>query len=214
MAGYKTLLEGGCGELVEKKSRFLAEVVPAGSQEEAEALVARHRKKYYDAKHHCFCYILGEKSEIMRASDDGEPQGTAGYPMLDVLKGAGLTNAAAVVTRYFGGTLLGTGGLVRAYSAALREALKAAKVIEKNTGAELKLTCDYSTSGKVQYYLQQEAVPLVDTVYADQVSFLAMIPDEEEDAFRLKMAELSGGRMEIEELKRTAYAVLDGKVIF
>ncbi|MEE0955491.1 MAG: YigZ family protein [Eubacterium sp.] len=214
MAGYRTILEGGSGELVEKKSRFLAEVIPASGPEEAEALVARHRKKYYDAKHHCFCYILGEKSETLRSSDDGEPQGTAGHPMLDVLKGAGITNAAAVVTRYFGGTLLGTGGLVRAYSGALREALKTAKIIEKNSGAELKLNCDYNTSGKVQYYIQQSGVPLIDTQYTDRVSFLVMVPDEEEEAFRIKMAEFSGGKMKIEELKRTAYAVLDGEVIF
>lgn len=214
MGGYKTILEEGCGELVEKKSRFLAEVIPANSPKEAEELVNRHRKKYYDARHHCFCYILGEKSETMRASDDGEPQGTAGYPMLDVLKGAGITNAAAVVTRYFGGTLLGTGGLVRAYSGALREALKNAKIIEKNSGAELKVSCDYACSGKIQYYIQQEAIPLEDIQYAEQVSFLVMVPDEQEEGFCVKIAELSGGKAKTEELKRTAYAVLDGKVIF
>ena len=111
---YKTVYEGGTGEIVEKKSRFIANVRPVETEEEALAFIEEMKKKYWDARHNCSAYILGERQEQMRCSDDGEPSQTAGKPMMDVLDGAGLTNTAVVVTRYFGGTLLGTGGLVRA----------------------------------------------------------------------------------------------------
>lgn len=114
---YKTVYEGGEGEIVEKKSRFIATVRPVETEEEALAFIEEMKKKYWDARHNCSAYVLGERQELMQCSDDGEPSQTAGKPMMDVLTGAGLTNVAVVVTRYFGGTLLGTGGLVRAYSA-------------------------------------------------------------------------------------------------
>ncbi len=110
----KILYSGGQGELVEKKSRFIATVRPVSNEEEALAFIEEMRKQYWDARHNCFAYVIGERNELARFSDDGEPGGTAGKPMLDVLLGEGLHNTAVVVTRYFGGTLLGTGGLVRA----------------------------------------------------------------------------------------------------
>ncbi len=120
--GYKTIYENGEGEVIEKKSRFIAIAAPVQSEEEATAFVESIRKKYWDARHHCYAYILGEKKEIRRMSDDGEPTGTAGKPILDLIEGGDLTNTIIVVTRYFGGTLLGTGGLARAYSSAARAA--------------------------------------------------------------------------------------------
>ena len=116
---YRVITDAGCGEIVEKKSRFIASLMPVGSEEEALAFIASVRRKYYDARHNCFAFITGEDGETERCSDDGEPSGSAGRPMLEVLRGMGLTNTAAVVTRYFGGTLLGTGGLVRAYTQAV-----------------------------------------------------------------------------------------------
>ena len=118
---YKTVLEGGEGEIIEKKSRFIATVRPVEKEEEALSFIEEMRKKYWDATHNCYAYVIGERQEVMRCSDDGEPGGTAGKPMLDVLLGEELYNTAVVVTRYFGGTLLGTGGLVRAYSKAVQE---------------------------------------------------------------------------------------------
>ena len=113
---YRTIYEGGQGEITEKKSRFIATVRLVKTEEEAVKFIEEMKKKYWDATHNCSAYVIGERREIMRCSDDGEPQGTAGKPMLDVLLGEELYNTAVVVTRYFGGTLLGTGGLVRAYS--------------------------------------------------------------------------------------------------
>ena len=134
---YKTIYKGGIGEITEKKSRFIATIRPAKTEEEALAFLEEMKKKYWDARHNCSAYVLGERQELLRCSDDGEPSQTAGKPMMDVLTGAGLTNVAAVVTRYFGGTLLGTGGLVRAYSAAVQEGLKNSRIITKYLGTRL-----------------------------------------------------------------------------
>ena len=131
---YKTIYEGGEGELVEKKSRIIATVRPVETEEEALAFIEEMKKKYWDARHNCYVYSVGMNREATRCSDDGEPSGTAGRPMLDVLLGAGIYNAAIVVTRYFGGVLLGTGGLVRAYSGAVQAGLAASTVIEKHHG--------------------------------------------------------------------------------
>ena len=152
---YKTVYEGGTGEIVEKKSRFIANVRPVETEEEALAFIEEMKKKYWDARHNCSAYILGERQEQMRCSDDGEPSQTAGKPMMDVLDGAGLTNTAVVVTRYFGGTLLGTGGLVRAYSAAVQEGLKNSRIITKYWGTELLVGTDYNGIGKLQYLFGQ-----------------------------------------------------------
>ena len=149
---YKTVYEGGEGELVEKKSRFIATVRPVKTEEEANQFVEEMRKKYWDARHNCWAFILGERQEFKRCSDDGEPSQTAGKPMMDVLTGAGLTDVAVVVTRYFGGTLLGTGGLVRAYSGAVQEGLKNSTVITKYLGVKLSVTTDYNGVGKLQYF--------------------------------------------------------------
>ena len=119
--GYKILWEGGMGELIEKKSRFIATTEPVATEEEAAAFVERMRRKYWDARHNCYAYVLGEQGRVQKCSDDGEPSQTAGRPMLDVLLGEGVRNICVVVTRYFGGVLLGTGGLVRAYSGAVQE---------------------------------------------------------------------------------------------
>lgn len=148
---YKTVYEGGVGEITEKKSRFIATIRPVETEDEALVFIEEMRKKYWDARHNCSAFILGERQETMRCSDDGEPSQTAGRPMLDVLSKAGLTNTAVVVTRYFGGTLLGTGGLVRAYSAAVQEGLKNSRMITKYWGTRLTVGTDYNGIGKLQY---------------------------------------------------------------
>ena len=127
---YKILLKGGEGEIVEKKSRFIATLFPVHSEEEAAAFIESMKKKYWDARHNCSAFVLGERAQVTRCSDDGEPSGTAGKPMLEVLLGAEVRNAAVVVTRYFGGTLLGTGGLVRAYTQAVQAGLENCTVAE------------------------------------------------------------------------------------
>ena len=152
---YKIVFEGGQGEIVEKKSRFIATVAPIETEEEALAFIEKMKKKYWDARHNCYAYVLGQNQELMRFSDDNEPQGTAGKPMLDVLLGEGVHYTVVVVTRYFGGTLLGTGGLVRAYSGAVQAGLAASTLADKNCGVPLTIGTDYTGIGKVQYLLAQ-----------------------------------------------------------
>ena len=146
----------GQGELIEKKSRFIATVRPVETEEEAVTFINETKKKYWDARHNCSAFVIGKNQELTRCSDDGEPAGTAGRPMLDVLLKEGIHNTAVVITRYFGGVLLGTGGLVRAYQGAVQKGLDAAVIIEKFEGQILLITTDYTGLGKIQYLLAQE----------------------------------------------------------
>ena len=150
---YKILLKGGEGEIVEKKSRFIATIEKIETEEEALAFIGKIKKQYWDARHNCYAFVAGKNQELQRCSDDGEPNGTAGRPMLDVLLREDIHNLVVVVTRYFGGTLLGTGGLVRAYQKAVQEGLKNSIVIEKMQGRMLKIDTDYNSIGKIQYIL-------------------------------------------------------------
>lgn len=153
---YKTVYRGKEGEIIEKKSRFIATVRLVETEEEALAFIEEMKKKYWNATHNCFAYVIGERRECVRCSDDGEPSGTAGKPMLDVLLGEELYNTAVVVTRYFGGTLLGTGGLVRAYSKAVQEGLAQSDLIEKQYGNILEIGTDYNGVGKIQYLIREK----------------------------------------------------------
>lgn len=210
---YKTVYEGGTGEIVEKKSRFIATVRPVQTEEEALAFIEEMRKKYWDARHNCSAYILGERQEVMRCSDDGEPSQTAGKPMLDVLAGAGLTDAAVVVTRYFGGTLLGTGGLVRAYSAAVQEGLKNSRVITKCWGTMLEIGTDYNGIGKLQYLFGQRQIPLMDSEYTDKVRFTILVPASKAQEITKAVTEITGGQAVIKEKKNLYYALADGEYL-
>ena len=163
-AEYKTVIKDGFSEVVEKKSRFLGEAVHAETLADAEAYIAAVKKRHYDARHHCFAFVVGEPGtpgEIARSSDDGEPSGTAGKPMLEVLTGRQLHKTLLVVTRYFGGTLLGTGGLHRAYSAAAKEAAEAAEIAEVKLGMRLMVTCSYTLLGKLQYLFAGEGIETI-----------------------------------------------------
>ncbi len=155
----KAVYKGGEGEIIEKKSRFIATVSPAESEEEAVTFIAAVRKKYWDARHNCYAFVTGPNQELSRCSDDGEPAQTAGRPMLDVLLREGIHNAAVVVTRYFGGVLLGTGGLVRAYQKAVQEGLLHSVIIDKQRGRKLTVETDYTGLGKLQYVLAQQQGP-------------------------------------------------------
>ena len=174
----KTVFEGGEGEIVEKKSRFIATVRPVSSEEEAATFIAEMKKKYWDAKHNCSAFVIGDHQELTRCSDDGEPAQTAGRPMLDVLLREGIHNTAVVVTRYFGGVLLGTGGLVRAYQKAVQEGLANSIVIEKQSGRKLVIGTDYTGLGKLQYLIAQKGLATIDTIYPDKVELILMVPAE------------------------------------
>ena len=207
---YQTVYEGGTGEIVEKKSRFIATVRPVETEEEALAFIEEMKKKYWDARHNCWAYVLGERQELLRCSDDGEPPQTAGRPMMDVLTGAGLTNTAAVVTRYFGGTLLGTGGLVRAYSAAVQEGLKNSRIITKCRGVRLSIGTDYNGIGRLQYLFGQRQIPMMDTEYTDRVRFAVLVPVSRVQEITKAVTEATSGQAVITEDRALDYAVVDG----
>ena len=196
---YKTIYQGNVGEIIEKKSRFIATVRLVENEEEALAFIEEMRKKYWNATHNCFAYVIGEHREIVRCSDDGEPSGTAGKPMLDVLLGEELYNTAVVVTRYFGGTLLGTGGLVRAYSKAVQEGLAQSRIIEKQYGTILEIGTDYQGLGKIQYIIGENKIPLLDSQYTDVVTLQVLLPVGDKERFAAELTEGTNGRARIEE---------------
>ena len=209
---YKTVYEGGCGEYIVKKSRFIATVYPVDSEEAALQVVEDMKKKYWDASHNCSAYIIGAEQSIMRCSDDGEPSKTAGKPMLDILIAHELTNIVVVVTRYFGGTLLGTGGLVKAYQAATLEGLNQCKVITKELGIRTELRTDYNLVGKLQYYFNQEQLTILSSEYTDIVRFELLIPPSLCDQFTKKIAELTNGSAIPDELDKVYFTIHNGEV--
>lgn len=209
---YKAVYEGGCGEIVEKKSRFIATVQPVECEEEASAFIGAMKKKYWDASHNCSAFTIGRNHELTRCSDDGEPSGTAGRPMLDVLLREDIHNAAVVVTRYFGGTLLGTGGLVRAYQKSTQEGLAAAEVIEKQLGRMLEISTDYNSLGKIQYLLAQRRLTIVDSVYTDRVMMQAMIPLSQKEALEKEITEGTSGNAVMVWNDEAEFAVIKGEI--
>ena len=209
----KTVYLAGEGEIIEKKSRFIATVKIVHSEEEAVQFIESMKKKYWDATHNCSAYVIGERKELMRCSDDGEPQGTAGRPMLDVLLGEDIYDVAVVVTRYFGGTLLGTGGLVRAYSKAVQEGLAQSIIIEQKYGVLLEVITDYNGIGKLQYLFGQEKMPIMESEYTDIVTLKVLIPKQRIEAIRKAVTEATNGKARMHEVEELYYAVLDGKVL-
>ena len=208
---YRTVYEGGQGEIVEKKSRFIATVRPVKTEEEALAFIEEMRKKYWDATHNCFAYVIGERREVMRCSDDGEPGGTAGKPMLDVLLGEELYNTGVVVTRYFGGTLLGTGGLVPSSSKVVQDGISAGRVIEKHHGILVEIGTDYSGVGKLQYLFAQKKVSILDSQYTENVKLQILVPAKEKEQIKKAVTEATSGRASVTELKELYYAVSEGE---
>lgn len=210
MSDYKTIRTDGQGEIIEKKSRFIGEVHYAKDLSEAESFLTAARKKYYDARHHCFACIVGAPGtpdEILRSNDDGEPGGTAGKPMLEVLTGERLHYAAAVVTRYFGGTLLGTGGLVRAYTAAVRAAVENADIITVIQGFRLSYRVTYPQAGKLQYVYAKEQLPQPDIEYGQDVVMHVLVPGYMLDKIRKLTVEMTDGQARLEGEEPCEYAI-------
>ncbi len=197
MVRHKAVYLGGSGEIVEKKSRFIAHVESARTVEEAQEFIEEIKKKYWDARHNCSAFSVGIDNPVTRFSDDGEPGGTAGKPILEVILGSGIRNIVVVVTRYFGGTLLGTGGLVRAYTDATKAGIENAAIVEKIPGVRLMISTDYTDLGKIQYLLAQNEVMIEDSIYTDQVTIQALADVEQEDYICKKLVEGTGGRVGI-----------------
>ena len=209
---YRVVYEGGEGEIIEKKSRFIATVHPVESEEEAVAFINEMKKKYWDARHNCSAFVIGEHQELTRCSDDGEPAQTAGRPMLDVLLKEGVTNVAVVVTRYFGGVLLGTGGLVRAYQKAVQEGLGACTIIEKRKGFLLYINTDYNGIGKLQYLFAQKEISIMESEYGVGVRMTVLVPMERKEEIEKAVREQTNGAAGLEWGDETIYAVIDRQV--
>ena len=193
----RILLSGGSGQIEEKKSVFIANIARADSEEEATAFIETMKKKYWDARHNCSAFVIGERGELTRCSDDGEPSGTAGRPMLEVLMRENIKNIVVVVTRYFGGTLLGTGGLVRAYTQAVKEGLNDCKIGVLRMGVPLALTTDYNGIGKILYLLSAMGLTPKDSDYGEKVTLQVLVPVEEKDRLVRDITEATAGKTEI-----------------
>ena len=197
--------EGGQGEIVEKKSRFIATVLPIDTEEEALQYIEKIKKKYWDARHNCFAFVIGSNNEIQRFSDDGEPQGTAGKPILETLLNENLHNTLIVVTRYFGGTLLGTGGLVRAYGQSSKEGIRNSVIQKVCEGISFKLTVDYNSIGKIKYIMGQMGIADAQEEYGQNVVLSILMKKDEYNEFNTKVTDATGGKAVFEDEEDREY---------
>lgn len=209
----KIVHQGASAEIVEKKSRFIADIFSVSTEEEALQILDKVKKQYWDARHHCWAYVIGNEQVQERCSDDGEPSGTAGKPILEVIRGNEIHNILVIVTRYFGGTLLGTGGLVRAYTQASQEGIAASTIITKTQGYKLKIETDYTGLGKIQYLLGQRGIQIVDSVYQDNVKIFIYISREDEVLIVRDITEATNGQAGIERVEECSFANVNGKMV-
>ncbi|GMQ63509.1 YigZ family protein [Vallitalea maricola] len=196
---YLTIYEDNEAELVEKKSRFIATIKHVETEEEIKDFLEGIRKKYWNATHNVFAYTIGLKQPLERCSDDGEPSGTAGMPILEVIRGSKLHNVIVVVTRYFGGTLLGTGGLVRAYGGCAKLGIESSNVEENILYYLMDVKVDYTLSGKVQYEILQNNYIIYDTQYVDQVCYSVLVEYNKKESFVNKMVDITSGAAVIDD---------------
>lgn len=198
-SSYRTVEEEAYAEICEKRSRFIAAVRPVQSEEEALAFLGKIKKEHWDARHNVFAYVISENN-LQRYSDDGEPAGTAGLPVLDCIRKEGLCNLIVVVTRYFGGILLGTGGLVRAYSAAAKAGISAARPLSMVLCRSVKITCDYSLLGKLKGELFRLGAAEEEIAYSDRITLTAAVPESDSERFAAAITDAANGCAEIEFL--------------
>ena len=205
---YRTIAAPVSASFVEKKSEFIAQLFPVRTQEDAVEAIENVRKQHRRARHNVYAYLLRE-GNASRYSDDGEPQGTAGMPILDVLQKNGLTDICCVVTRYFGGVLLGTGGLVRAYSGAVKEGIAASKIGTMRYGVRLKIYTDYNGIGRIQYILRQNGLEAEDTVYTDQVELTVLLAAECVPGLKKEITEATAAKAGIEEVEKLYFVAAE-----
>ncbi len=191
MSEYFIPAGAGEAEFVEKRSSFLGHVRMVETEDEAKAFVTEMKKKFYDARHNCWCYII--KDGAVRYSDDGEPQGTAGIPMLEVLKREGVTNVVCVVTRYFGGVLLGTGGLLRAYTKSAKDALDAAGICVVRRWVKAEIACSYAMLERLKTECTAIGGVVADIEYSADVCLKLLLPEDKADAFSQRTADVTAG---------------------
>ncbi|MDH6364742.1 putative YigZ family protein [Enterococcus sp. PF1-24] len=202
---YFTIKENHTAEIEIKKSRFICSLKRVTTEEEAKAFIQEIKKEHWKASHNCNTFIIGEHSEIQRSSDDGEPSGTAGVPMLEVLKKNQLINVVAVVTRYFGGTKLGAGGLIRAYSQAVAHAIQEVGIVEGKLQKEMTVTIPYPLLGKVQNFIENQEINLVTTNFSENVSLICLVDETALADFQEKLIDLLNNQVTFTE-GNTQYA--------
>lgn len=210
---YKIVYKDGNAEITEKKSRFIANVYKVETEEEVSFYINSIKKKYWDARHNCSAFVIGDNNEVQRSSDDGEPSGTAGKPILEVIMGNEIHNCLIIVTRYFGGTLLGTGGLIRAYQRAAKAGIDEAIIIEKQIGTLLKISTDYSGLGKIQYIVEQRGLFISNVEYTNSVTITMVVPIEIIEDFMNKVIEITSGKALVENQGKQCFATVDGKIM-
>lgn len=207
----KIILETKETEIVEKKSRFIANIAAVSSEEEAIEFIEKIKKKYYDARHNCYAYIIGDKGDKKKCSDDGEPQRSAGMPMMEVLENQGYFDIVVVVTRYFGGTLLGVGGLIRAYQGAVIEGLNASVSGEIHEGFRAKYRFGYDFYGKIKYIAESENIVIEDTLFDETVTISLIFNDSESERLQKKLIEETNANIERLLLEKIKYITVDNK---
>ena len=213
---YKTVKKDAFAEIEIKKSKFIAHIAEIKSEDEAETFIKQTRKKYYDATHNCSAYILNSDRGIRHSSDDGEPSGTAGKPILDVISGAGLSDIIVVVTRYFGGTELGTGGIVRAYSGAAAEVLKNAAVVEITEAKLMEFIIDYGLLPKLQHLCMELGIIIYETEYLEKVKISVLITEDNLGRFFKEVTEMTAGAIteaSVVREEQVCFYMEEGKVI-
>ena len=211
-SSYRVVRENGSARIEEKKSRFIADVFAVTTQQEAEEQINLITKRYWDARHHCYAYVLGSQSEIARCSDNGEPSGTAGKPILEVITGEHLTNTLIVVTRYFGGILLGTGGLVRAYTQASQAGILSAEKGWMAYAEKLTVQVEYNQVNAIQNYFKQEEITVQEQRYAEKVEYDIIVIKAQVSDVRKKIAQLTDGQAKIFE-KEAGFYEMDERFI-
>ena len=215
LENWNIITEPGTSDVEVKRSHFICALKRVKSEEEAREFINSVRREHFDARHNCFAMRIGRPGNVFeRSGDDGEPQGTAGKPMLEILKGRGLYDICAVVTRYFGGTLLGTGGLVRAYSDSLKEAVEASGISRVSRGLKVAVKCDYQSADRIKIYALNASIPVISEEYGEACSFTYIVAEGAEDGFLSKITELSLGRAETDILGEVLYYGVDRPVIY
>ena len=213
MKTYKTLHGFGSDEYIVEKSRFIGYAKPIKSEEEAIEFINEIKKKHKDATHNVWAYTVGETMNIQRYSDDGEPQGTAGIPTLEVIKKEDLRDVAVVVTRYFGGIKLGAGGLVRAYTKGAKIGIEAAQIIQKVKYKEVSVTIDYNQIGKIQNEIMNMGYTVKDTLYTDKVEIIVYAREADVDSLKSKMIDITSGTALVSESESLYLSEKDGKIL-
>lgn len=203
---YITVCSEASDEIVIQKSRFIGYAAPCVTEDEALAFLRKIRDRHRDARHCCYAYVIGRNAGIMRYSDDGEPGGTAGMPMMDILKNEKAVNCCVVVVRYFGGILLGTGGLVRAYTQGCKTALQAAGLVRMELSSTIRCTVSYSLWNSVQYALQKMPVQTADVSYAEEVAFTLVTRKKDSETVETQLRNLTDGKLVCEPVSQIYHA--------